>query len=73
MSVCAIFLDCPCASSIDQGRYPLLKNPQLLNLVFYRPYKDSLNTGGFVRREFFRADLRRADEKPLAELINGPI
>jgi hypothetical protein len=50
-----------------------LKNPQLLNLVFYRPHKDALNTGGFVRREFFGADLRRADEKPLAELIGGPI
>jgi len=62
-----------CALSIDQRRYLLLKNRQLLNLVFYRSYKDALNTDGFVPREFFRADLRRADEKPLAELINGPI
>jgi hypothetical protein len=55
------------------ARYLLLKNPQLLNFVIYRPHKDSLNTGGFIRREFFRADLQRADEKPLAELIDGPI
>jgi hypothetical protein len=48
-------------SSIDQWRYLFLKNPNLIDLVFYRPHKDSLNTGGFVRREFFRADLRRAE------------
>ena len=53
MSVCAIFIDCHCASFIDQRSYLVLKNPQLLNLVFDRPHKDSLNTGGFVHREFF--------------------
>ena len=52
MSVCAIFLDYPCASSIDQRRYLLLKNRQLLNLVFYRPYKDALNTEALYAASF---------------------
>jgi hypothetical protein len=49
-----------------------LKNLELLDLIFDRPHKDSLNPDSFVRREFFRADLRRADEKPLAQLIDRP-
>ena len=53
--------------------YLLLKNSQLLNLVLYRPDENPLNAGGFVRREFFRANLGRADKKPLAELLNRPI
>src|SRR5215510_7396336 len=60
-------------SWIDQWRNLLFKNPQLLNLIFYRPDKNPLNTGGFVRREFFRAHLRRADKKPLAELLDRSI
>ena len=47
-------------SSIDEQHYLLLKNPQLLNLVFDRPHKDALNTGGFICREFLsRTSLRR--------------
>jgi len=60
-------------SRIDQWHYLLLKNSQLLNLVLYRPDENPLNAGGFVRREFFRANLGRADKKPLAELLNRPI
>jgi hypothetical protein len=51
----------------------MLKNPQLLNLIFYRPDKNPLNTDGSICHEFFCANLRRADKKPLAELIDGPI
>ena len=59
--------------SNNQRRYFLLKKPELLDFVFDRPYEDSLNTGGFVSREFFGADLRRSHEKPLAQLIDGPM
>jgi hypothetical protein len=58
-------------SEIDQWCYPPLKNLQLFNLIFYRPDKDSLNARRFVGGEFFRANLRRPDEKPFSELIEG--
>jgi len=60
-------------SSVDQRGYLLLKKRDLIQLVSHRPDKNPLDSGGLISGQFFSAGFRRADEKPLAELLDGTI
>ena len=60
------------SSEIEQRRHPLAEELELLDRISDGPQEQPLDPGLGVAGETLRARLRRRDQQPFAELLDGP-